>query len=158
MPVALPYPYPDDIPMGQWDPYALLRNLQYLAESIDAFPVGAVVLLASGSTCPTGWTLKSTNNGSYLRLNTSAAGGTGGSLTTGAGGTGSTGSSGSHAHSVSASGDTTLVDAGAYFNTSVATGMHTHSTDTEASHTHTGPSHTHTLAPTYFDVIVCVKT
>src|SRR3990167_1552644 len=76
----LPYPIPDP-GTDQWDPFALLRNLQFLAEKIEALlPTGSIILVGAGSTCPSGVTKVSTDNGAYVRISTGSAGGTGGSL------------------------------------------------------------------------------
>src|SRR3990167_8816553 len=76
----LPYPIPDP-GTDQWDPFALLRNLQFLAEKIEALlPTGSIILVGAGSTCPSGFTKVSTDNGAYVRISTGSAGGTGGSL------------------------------------------------------------------------------
>ena len=178
MPFTLPYPYPD-LSTGVWDAYALLANLKAIAAIASTHagnfvPSGAILMFQAGSTCPAGYT-KVTDPalaGRYLRVNLSAAGGTGGSLTvtlTDPGHTHAismvTASGGGHTHALSGPTSTQLV-------TSAAIGT----TFTVASNTHlhvvTGGAHTHgvtgvttsamtglsgTIAPTYLDIILCQK-
>ena len=74
----LPYRYPDPS-TGEFDPFALMRNLEWLAERI--LPTGTMILVPTGTTCPEGFTKLATSNGAYLRISTGTAGGTGGNLT-----------------------------------------------------------------------------
>lgn len=113
MAVTLPYPQPDPA-TGAWDPFALLQNLKHLASVIASVqsgqlvPVGAIVFVKSGSTCPTGYTkLGAPYTGRYLRI-ASTAGTTGGSssvdvptsTTTVQSGAGSSVASATHLHTI----------------------------------------------------------
>ena len=152
--INLPYPYPD-LSTEQWDAYALLRNLQFLASKITAIqtgqlmPTGAIVMFRSGTTCPSGYTKVSDAGlpGRYLRLNTSG-GATGGSATT------AIPSSGLHSHALSGPTSTRLVTSavvGTTFFVASSTHIHTISALTGA-HTHTV-----SLTPLFIDVMLCQK-
>ena len=131
----LPVPYPDPL-TDQWDAQGLLRNLQWLAAQIDASaaPTGAIIMVRTGTVCPSGWTKVSTNNGAYLRISTGAGGGTGGDLVvaiTDPGHTHAVGTiaAGSHTHAVG----------------TIAAGSHLHaagtlSGDSVANHDHGSPT------------------
>src|SRR5574341_2651125 len=79
MAVSLPYPQPDPA-SGEWDPFALLQNLKYLATVITSvqtgqlMPSGAIIFVRAGTTCPAGYNAVATYNGRYIRLG--ATGGT----------------------------------------------------------------------------------
>jgi hypothetical protein len=160
MAIRLPYPYPD--PTQQWDAYALLRNLQFLATKItdiqagQIVPTAAVLMVVSGTTCPDGYTKLSLANGSYLRISTGTAGGTGGSLSVSIVDSGHTHAVNTNATTSGAPSSTVVVASGA--GTTVATGTHTHVTDaaTVASSSAT-TGVTGTIAPSFLDVILCQK-
>lgn len=177
--INLPFPYPD-LSTQQWDAFALLRNLQFLASKITAIqtgqlvPTGTVQMFVSGSTCPAGYTKVSVGAGRYLRLSTGSGGGTGGSLTvsitdgghTHGAGTYAISSGGAHTHGNTVPSSTTVVDhvlAGATI--AVASSTHVHTTNSKGTHTHTvsGASASATtgisgtIAPTFLDVILCTK-
>jgi hypothetical protein len=118
---ALPYPFPDPT-TGNWDAYALLANLRYLmslltAHSGNLVPTGSILMIRSGGTCPAGYTrvTDAAVAGRYLRVNVTAAGGTGGSLNV-------TITDPGHSH---ASGYT-IQDAGAHTHVTTISGTHTH--------------------------------
>jgi hypothetical protein len=153
--IKLPYPYPD-LETSEWDAYALLSNLQFLASKITAIqqgqlvPTAGLVLMRSGSTCPDGYT-KVTDAGlanRYLRLNVSSGGGTGGSATS------AISSSGAHAHVTGVPSSTRLVTSAAVGTTFlVSTATHIHSISSSGAHTHAVA-----VTPLFIDVILCEKT
>lgn len=151
--INLPYPYPD-LSTLQWDAFALLRNLQFMADKITALstgqlmPTGGIIMVRSGTTCPDGFT-KISDAGlqsRYLRIATTG-GGTGGSSSL------NVSASGSHTHHTSLPTSTRLVTSAAVGTTFlVARGTHIHTISASGTHTHTG-----SVAPLFLDVILCEK-
>jgi hypothetical protein len=179
MAIQLPYPYPD-LTSQQWDAFALLSNLEFLASKLTAIqtgqlmPVGAIVMFSAGSTCPAGYN-KVTDAAlasRYLRINISAGGATGGSssaVVTDPGhvhgvGTYAIGSGGSHTHNTGTPSSTVNVQSGS--GVTVASSTHIHSITSSGAHTHliTGSaasSTTHvtaTVTPPFLEIILCQKT
>lgn len=151
--VSLPVPYPD-LSTQQWDAFALLRNLQFLATKITSIetgqlmPSGAIIMLRSGTTCPDGYTKVSDAGlpGRFLRIATSGGGTGGTSLATVV-------SAGAHTHTNSIPTSTRLVTSAATGTTFlVASSTHIHTINSAGAHTH----HV-TVAPIYLDVILCEK-
>ena len=151
--ISLPVPYPD-LSTQQWDAFALLRNLQFLATKItnvetgQLMPTGAIIMMRSGTTCPTGYTKVSDAglSGRYLRLATSGGGTGGTSLTTIV-------SAGAHTHTNSIPTSTRLVTSAATGTTFlVSTSTHIHTITSSGGHTHHA-----TITPIYIDVILCQK-
>lgn len=151
--ISLPNPYPD-LKTYQWDAFALLRNLQFLADKItnvqtgQLMPTGAIIMLRSGTTCPSGYTKVSDAGlqGRYLKIATSG-GGTGGTATA------TISTSGLHTHATGVPSSTRLVTSAAVGTTfTVALGTHTHQITSSGGHTHTV-----TVAPVFLEVILCQK-
>ena len=181
MAINLPYPYPD-LSTQTWDAFALLSNLQFLADRITAIqagqlmPVGALVMFRTGSTCPSGYTkvTDATLADRYLRINLASGGATGGTSSasvtdpghTHGVGTYVTSSKGGHTHTNSVPSSTVVVDGNLDLTTvRVAKGTHIHTITSAGAHTHglTGASAsstthmTFTIAPKFLDVILCQK-
>lgn len=155
MAINLPYPYPD-LSTQTWDAFALLSNLQFLADRITAIqtgqlmPTDAIIMFRSGSTCPPGYN-KVTDAGlanRYLRINLSSGGATGGSTLT------TVTSAGGHTHTNGAPTSTVVVDDGLLGATiAVSTSTHIHVISSSGAHTHTV-----SITPLFLDVILCQKT
>lgn len=151
--INLPYPYPD-LASLQWDAFALLRNLQFIANKVTAIetgqlmPTGAIIMLRSGTTCPSGYT-KVADAGlqsRYLRV-ASSGGGTGGANSI------AISTSGLHTHHTSVPSSTRLVTSAAVGTTFlVSTGTHIHTVSASGGHTHAA-----TIAPIFLDIILCEK-
>lgn len=152
--IKLPYPYPD-LEKEEWDAYALLENLHFLARKITAIaagqlvPQGGIIMFRSGSTCPSGYTkvTDSTLAGRYLRVILTTGGTTGGSNTV------TITTSGLHTHHTSVPSSTRLVTSAAVGTTFlVASSTHIHSITSSGDHTHAT-----TVTPKFLDIILCQK-
>lgn len=111
MAVTLPYPQPDPA-LEEFTAFQLLQNLKYLASVIASVqsgqlvPVGAIIFVKSGSTCPAGYTkLGAPYTTRFLRIDSTA---------------GTTGAS-----SVSVPTSTTTVQSGAGASVASSTHLHT---------------------------------
>lgn len=159
MAVNLPYPYPST-DTEQWDPEALRRNLDFLVDVINRqiigpgflVPAGTVIMMTSGSSCPSGYTKISTGGGRYLRLSTGSGGGTGGSLNVSITDAGHTHGAGSYVAAATHAGTVEIL---ASTPTTVTKSSHTHLVTGASGSKTTGI--TGTIAPTFLDVILCQK-
>lgn len=164
MAIELPFPYPDLQKEGNpWDSWALLRNLQFLAEKItdvqtgQLMPASAIILMRSGSTCPSGFTKVTTGlTGRYIKI-ASTAGTTGGSSSATVTDPGHTHVVDPAAFSSGAPSSTVVVQAGA--GTTVASSTHMHTINVPATTSASSTTGiTVTFEPPYFEFILCEKT